>query len=93
MSWLGKTTAKGSRKYLAAVVLGAYTDGKLRHYGFAGSGFRESILDGASNLRTYFIVLAPVFDYLAPAPPIISPFTYPSLPSFVYFGLFLCGGA
>ena len=35
----GFTAPKGSRKHLGAVVLGAYTGGKLRHYGYAGSGF------------------------------------------------------
>jgi bifunctional non-homologous end joining protein LigD len=33
----GFTAPKGSRKHLGAVVLGAYTNGKLRHYGYAGS--------------------------------------------------------
>jgi bifunctional non-homologous end joining protein LigD len=37
----GFTAPKGSRKHLGAVVLGAYTDSKLRHYGYAGSGFSE----------------------------------------------------
>jgi bifunctional non-homologous end joining protein LigD len=37
----GFTEPKGSRKHLGAVVIGAYTDGKLRHYGYAGSGFSE----------------------------------------------------
>jgi bifunctional non-homologous end joining protein LigD len=35
----GFTAPKGSRKHLGVVVLGAYTNGKLRHYGYAGSGF------------------------------------------------------
>ena len=38
----GFTAPKGSRKYLGAVVLGADTKGKLRHYGYAGSGFSEN---------------------------------------------------
>ena len=37
----GFTAPKGSRNYLGAVVLGAYTKGKLRHYGYTGSGFSE----------------------------------------------------
>jgi bifunctional non-homologous end joining protein LigD len=43
----GFTAPKGSRKYLGAVVLGAYTGGKLRHYGYAGSGFSEKGLKDA----------------------------------------------
>ena len=43
----GFTAPKGSRKYLGAVVLGAYTNGKLRHYGYAGSGFSEKGLKDA----------------------------------------------
>ena len=43
----GFTAPKGSRKYLGAVVLGAYADGKLRHYGYAGSGFTEKGLKKA----------------------------------------------
>jgi bifunctional non-homologous end joining protein LigD len=43
----GFTAPKGSRKHLGAVVLGAYTDGKLRHYGYAGSGFTEKGLKDA----------------------------------------------
>jgi hypothetical protein len=35
------------RKHLGAVVLGAYTNGKLRHYGYAGSGFSEKGLKDA----------------------------------------------
>ena len=34
----GFTAPKGSRKHLGAVVLGAYTGGKLRHYGYASPG-------------------------------------------------------
>ena len=37
----GFTAPKGSRKQLGAVVGGAYANGKLRHYGYAGSGFSE----------------------------------------------------
>jgi bifunctional non-homologous end joining protein LigD len=43
----GFTAPKGSRKHLGAVVLGAYTKGKLRHYGYAGSGFSEKGLKDA----------------------------------------------
>jgi bifunctional non-homologous end joining protein LigD len=32
---------------LGAVVIGPYTAGKLRHYGYAGSGFSEKGLRGA----------------------------------------------
>ena len=43
----GFTAPKGSRKYLGAVLLGAYTKGKLWHYGYAGSGFSEKGLKDA----------------------------------------------
>jgi len=43
----GFTPPKGSRKHLGAVVIGAYTGGKLRHYGYAGSGFSEKGLKEA----------------------------------------------
>jgi bifunctional non-homologous end joining protein LigD len=43
----GFTEPKGSRKHLGAVVIGAYTGGKLRHYGYAGSGFSEKGLKEA----------------------------------------------
>ena len=43
----GFTAPKGSRKHLGAVVLGAYTNGELRHYGYAGSGFSEKGLKDA----------------------------------------------
>jgi bifunctional non-homologous end joining protein LigD len=43
----GFTAPKGSRKYLGAVVLGAYANGKVRHYGYAGSGFTEKGLKEA----------------------------------------------
>ena len=43
----GFTAPKGSRKHLGAVVLGAYTNGELRHYGYAGSGFSEKGLKEA----------------------------------------------
>jgi bifunctional non-homologous end joining protein LigD len=43
----GFTAPKGSRKHLGAVVIGAYTKGKLTHYGYAGSGFSEKGLKDA----------------------------------------------
>jgi bifunctional non-homologous end joining protein LigD len=43
----GFTAPKGSRKHLGALVLGAYTKGTLRHYGYAGSGFSEKGLKDA----------------------------------------------
>ena len=52
----GFTAPKGSRKYLGAVVLGAYTKGKLRHYGYAGSGFSEKGLkDAVERMKPLFI--------------------------------------
>ena len=51
----GFTAPKGSRKHLGAVVLGAYTGGKLRHYGYAGSGFSEKGLkDAVERMRPLF---------------------------------------
>jgi len=51
----GFTAPKGSRKYLGALVIGAYTDGKLRHYGYVGSGFSEKGLKDAINrMKPYF---------------------------------------
>ena len=48
----GFTAPKGSRKHLGAVMLGAYTKGKLRHYGYAGSGFSEKGLkDAVEKMR------------------------------------------
>jgi bifunctional non-homologous end joining protein LigD len=43
----GFTAPKGGRKYVGAVVLGAYTKGKLTLYGYAGSGFSEKGLKDA----------------------------------------------
>jgi bifunctional non-homologous end joining protein LigD len=43
----GFTEPKGSRKHLGAVLIGAYCKGKLRHYGYAGSGFTEKGLKEA----------------------------------------------
>ena len=37
----GFAAPKGNRTHLGAVVLGAYTKGELRHYGYAGSGSSE----------------------------------------------------
>ena len=45
----GFTEGKGSRKYLCALVIGAYAGGKLRHDGYAGSGFSEKGLKDAIN--------------------------------------------
>jgi bifunctional non-homologous end joining protein LigD len=56
----GFTAPKGSRKYLGAVVLGAYTSGKLRHYGYAGSGFSEKGLkDAVARMKPLFIDKCP----------------------------------
>ena len=53
----GFTAPKGSRKYLGAVVLGAYTNGKLHHYGYAGSGFSEKGLkDAVDRMKPLFIL-------------------------------------
>ena len=43
----GFTEPKGSRKHLGALVLGAYAHGKLRHYGYVGSGNGEKGLKDA----------------------------------------------
>jgi bifunctional non-homologous end joining protein LigD len=52
----GFTAPKRSRKHLGAVVLGAYTNGKLRHYGYAGSGFSEKGLkDAVDRMKPLFI--------------------------------------
>ena len=57
----GFTAPKGSRKHLGAVVLGAYTKGKLRHYGYAGSGFTEKGLkDAVDRMKPLFIEQMPV---------------------------------
>ena len=40
--------------------LGAYTDGKLRHYGYAGSGFSEKGLkDAVARMKPLFIDKCP----------------------------------
>ena len=49
-----------SRKYLGAVVLGAYTGGKLQHYGYAGSGFSEKGLkDAVERMKPLYIDKCP----------------------------------
>jgi bifunctional non-homologous end joining protein LigD len=56
----GFTAPKGSRKYLGAVVLGAYTKSKLRHYGYAGSGLSEKGLkDAVERMKPLFIEKCP----------------------------------
>jgi bifunctional non-homologous end joining protein LigD len=51
---------KGSRKHLGAVVLGAYTKGKLWHCGYAGSGFTEKGLkDAVDRMKPLFIEKCP----------------------------------
>ena len=56
----GFTAPKGSRKYLGAVVIGAYTKDKLRHYGYAGSGFSEKGLkDAVERMKPLFIDKCP----------------------------------
>jgi bifunctional non-homologous end joining protein LigD len=51
----GFTAPKGSRKHLGAVVLGAYTNGELRHYGYAGYGFSEKGLkDAVEEMKPLF---------------------------------------
>jgi hypothetical protein len=49
-----------SRKHLGAVVLGASAKGKLRHYGYAGSGFTEKGLkDAVDRMKPLFIDKCP----------------------------------
>ncbi|MBV8214504.1 MAG: non-homologous end-joining DNA ligase [Verrucomicrobia bacterium] len=56
----GFTAPKGSRKHLGAIVLGAYTKGKLRHYGYAGSGFTEKGLkDAIERMKPFFVDKCP----------------------------------
>jgi bifunctional non-homologous end joining protein LigD len=56
----GFTAPKGSRKHLGAVVLGAYANGTLRHYGYAGSGFTEKGLkDAVDRMKPLFIDKCP----------------------------------
>jgi bifunctional non-homologous end joining protein LigD len=56
----GFTAPKGSRKHLGAVVLGAYSNGTLRHYGYAGSGFTEKGLkDAVDRMKPLFIDKCP----------------------------------
>src|SRR6201988_2882208 len=59
----GFTAPNGSRKYLGALVLGAYTKGKLRHYGYAGSGFTENGLkDAVDRMKPLFIDKCPFIN-------------------------------
>src|SRR5262249_9749297 len=56
----GFTAPKVSRKPLGAVVLGAYTNGELRHYGYAGSGFSEKGLkDAVDRMKPLFTEKCP----------------------------------
>jgi bifunctional non-homologous end joining protein LigD len=56
----GFTAPKGSRKHLGAVVLGAYTNGELHHYGYAGSGFSEKGLkDAVEKMKPLFTEKCP----------------------------------
>jgi bifunctional non-homologous end joining protein LigD len=56
----GFTAPKGSRKHLGAAVLGAYTHGKLRHYGYGGSGFTEKGLkDAVEKMKPLFTEKCP----------------------------------
>jgi bifunctional non-homologous end joining protein LigD len=59
----GFTAPKGSRKHLGAVVLGAYSKGKLRHYGYVGSGFTEKGLkDAVDRMQPLFIDKCPFIN-------------------------------
>ena len=59
----GFTAPKGSRKHFGAVVLGAYTKGKLRHYGYAGSGFTEKGLkDAIDRMKPLFVDKSPFIN-------------------------------
>jgi bifunctional non-homologous end joining protein LigD len=59
----GFTALKGSRKHLVAVVIGAYTKGKLTHYGHAASGFSEKGLkDAVERMKPLFIDKCPFVD-------------------------------
>ena len=45
---------------MGAVVLGAYTNGKPRHYGYAGNGFTEKgSKDAADRMKPLFIDICP----------------------------------
>jgi bifunctional non-homologous end joining protein LigD len=56
----GFTAPKGSRKHLGAVVIGAYTKGKLTHCGYAGSGFSErGLKDAVDRMKPLFIDKCP----------------------------------
>jgi bifunctional non-homologous end joining protein LigD len=57
----GFTEGKGSRKHFGALLLGAYRNGKLRHFGHSGTGFSEKRLAGAiDRLRPFFTDKPPV---------------------------------
>jgi bifunctional non-homologous end joining protein LigD len=56
----GFTAPKGSRKHLGAIVIGAYTGGKLPHYCYAGSGFSEKGLkDTVERMKPLFTDKSP----------------------------------
>jgi ATP-dependent DNA ligase len=52
----GFTAPKGSRKHLGAVVLGAYTNGELRHYGYALDGLHVVMMDAANRSNKSSVV-------------------------------------
>ena len=59
----GFTQPKGSRKHLGALVLGAYAGGKLRYYGYAGSGFSEKGLkEAVDRMKPLLIDKCPFFN-------------------------------
>ena len=58
----GFTEPRGSRKYFGALVLGAYSGGKLRHYGYVGSGFSEKDLKEAIDRMKPFFTDNPPFE-------------------------------
>lgn len=58
----GFTEPRGSRKYFGALVLGAYSRGKLRHYGYVGSGFSEKDLKEAIDRMKPFFTDSPPFE-------------------------------
>ena len=56
----GFTAPKGARKHLGAIVIGAYSDNILRHYGYAGSGFTEKELkEAVEKMRPLFTTKSP----------------------------------
>src|SRR5258707_15658365 len=51
----GFTAPKGSRKHLGAVVIGAYTGGKIPPYGYAGPRFIEQgVKSAVGGMKTFF---------------------------------------